>query len=57
MKIKVDVLIELTPEQAKAYAHEYGIAATEIRDDVRTQVRTLTQECEGGAFWTASVKN
>jgi len=44
MKIAVKVTVEMTPEQARAYAELAGLQQAEIRSDVRDYIRTALQD-------------
>lgn len=44
MKIAVQVIVEMTPEQASTYCHENSVERHEIRDDIRTYIRTALQD-------------
>lgn len=58
MKVKLSVEIELTEEQMREYADEYGLAATAtaVATDLRDNVSSGLQDSLIGEFATVTVK-
>ena len=56
MRIAVNVVIEMTPEQVEEYAYEYGKDPDYIREDVRNLIESEIQNCAASEFWSAYVK-
>jgi predicted transcriptional regulator len=58
MRIVVKVAVEMTPDQVAAYCADNGVDRGEIREDIRSYIRTALQDSpalgESGADVTVS---
>lgn len=55
MKIAVKVTVQMTPEQAEAYAYMNAVDRAEIRDDVRRYILATLQDSPAFTGGTADV--
>jgi hypothetical protein len=47
MKVRINATLDIPAEGVEAWLLEYGCDREEIREDIRTYVRTMLQECTG----------